>query len=72
MEGVNHLYEPTEVTRTFFQFVTQEVVLAVVKSELGELQVEILLDWLTSWSVDALVRHMRIIVHSWGFKKGVE
>lgn len=55
-----------DVTRSYFRYVTQEVVLAVIESEFGEVQVETLLNRLTSWSVNALVDYMRIIMHSGG------
>ncbi|KAK3862670.1 hypothetical protein Pcinc_031492 [Petrolisthes cinctipes] len=46
--------------RQFFTHVTNSVVLAVVASEVGEVEVETLLDMLTSWSVDALSTHMTV------------
>ncbi|KAK3891212.1 hypothetical protein Pcinc_004895 [Petrolisthes cinctipes] len=60
------LYETPEFTESFFKFVTERVVLAQVKSEMDEVEVKTLLNRLISWSVEALVVHMRVITHSWG------
>ncbi|KAK3891211.1 hypothetical protein Pcinc_004894 [Petrolisthes cinctipes] len=60
------LYETPEFTESFFKFVTERVVLAQVKSEMDEVEVQTLLNRLISWSVEALVVHMRVITHSWG------
>lgn len=67
MAGVHDYQVSSEITKRFFQFVKEEVVLAVVKSELGDVQVGTLLDLLASWTVDDLVDHMNVIIHSWGF-----
>ncbi|KAK4305956.1 hypothetical protein Pmani_022183 [Petrolisthes manimaculis] len=59
-------HETREFTESFFKFVTERVVLAQVKSEMGDVDVTTLLNRLTSWSVEALVVYMRVISHSWG------
>ncbi|KAK3887073.1 hypothetical protein Pcinc_008838 [Petrolisthes cinctipes] len=58
-----------EFTESFFKFVTEQVVLARVKSEMGEVEVTTLLNRLTSWSVEALVKHMNVVTYSWGLCK---
>ncbi|KAK3895153.1 hypothetical protein Pcinc_001119 [Petrolisthes cinctipes] len=63
---IEGIAESPEITESFFKFVTERVVLARVKSEMGEVEVTTLLNRLTSWSVEALVKHMNVIIYSWG------
>ncbi|KAK3895151.1 hypothetical protein Pcinc_001117 [Petrolisthes cinctipes] len=65
-QQIERIYESPEFTESFFKFVTERVVLARVKSEMGEVEVTTLLNRLTSWSVEALVKHMNIVIYSWG------
>lgn len=52
--------------KEFFEFVTEKTVLAVMSSEVGEMQVETLLTRLTSWSASTLAEHMSARLLCWG------
>lgn len=59
-----HINEFTEI---FFSYITQYVVVGVVESELNDTKVNLLLERLTSWSVEALSTQMTVVGHSWGW-----